>query len=82
MYHWGSYDKKPFVLDYINIWDRGKRLENGFSKKEAEERERNCCLTVMLFFCWTERIGSCGSYREEDRKLLRLSCLGEKKGET
>ena len=57
MYHWGSYDKKPFVLDYINTWDRGKRLENGFSKREAEEGE-------------------------EDRKLLRLSCLGEKKGET
>lgn len=45
VYHWGSYDKKPFVLDYINTWDRGKRLENGFSEREAEEgeKERNLC---------------------------------------
>lgn len=45
VYHWGSYDKKPFVLDYINTWDRGKRLENGFSEREAEEgeEERNWC---------------------------------------
>ena len=45
VYHCGHGDKKPFVLDYINTWNREKRLENGFSKKEAEEgeRERNWC---------------------------------------
>ena len=29
-------DGKPFVLDYIAAWDRGKWLENGFSERRTE----------------------------------------------
>lgn len=38
-------DEKPFVLDYIAAWDRGKWLENGFSEEEAEQgdQERTRC---------------------------------------
>lgn len=45
VYHSGKNDEKPFVLDYINAWNREKRLENGFSEKEAKEgeRERDLC---------------------------------------
>lgn len=38
-------DGKPFVLNYINTWDLEKRLENRFSKEEAEQgdKERTWC---------------------------------------
>lgn len=49
-------DGKPFVLDYIAAWDRGKWLENGFSEEEAEQgdQERTRCFqNGNCFGMWT-----------------------------